>query len=52
MIAELVAMGASIREAFTSSLQVSRDILESTLLSIHLEMGLTRSGDGRAYKLY
>ena len=52
MISELVAMGASIREAFTYSLQVSRDILESTLLSIHLEMGITGSGDGRAYKNY
>jgi nitric oxide reductase NorQ protein len=52
MIAELVAMEASIREAFTYSLQVSRDILESTLLSIHLEMGITGSGDGRAYKSY
>lgn len=52
MIAELVAAGASIREAFTYSLQVSKDVLESTLLSIHLEMGVTGSGDGRAYKLY
>ncbi len=52
MIAELVATGASIREAFTYSLQVSRDVLESTLLSIHLEMSLTRSGDGREYKYY
>jgi len=52
MIAELVATGASIREAFTYSLQVSKDVLESTLLSIHLEMGLTRSGDGREYKSY
>jgi nitric oxide reductase NorQ protein len=52
MIAELVAIGASIREAFIYSLQVSRDILESTLLSMHLEMGLTRSGDGREYRPY
>lgn len=52
MIAELVAIGASIRESFIYSLQVSRDILESTLLSMHLEMGLTRSGDGRAYRPY
>jgi nitric oxide reductase NorQ protein len=52
MITELVAMGASIREAFIYSLQVSRDILESTLLSMHLEMGLTKSDDGRAYKPY
>ena len=52
MISELVAMGASIREAFIYSLQVSKDVLESTLLSIHLEMGVTGSGDGRAYKPY
>lgn len=52
MIAELVAIGSSIREAFVYSLQVSRDILESTLLSMHLEMGLTRSDDGREYVPY
>lgn len=37
MIAELVALGASVREATTYSLQVSRDMLESLLLSIHVE---------------
>ena len=52
MIAELVAIGASIREAFVYSLQVSRDALESTLLSLHLGMGLTKSDDGRVYKPY
>lgn len=52
MISELVAMGASIREAFIYSLQVSKDVLESTLLSIHLEMGATGGGDGRTYKPY
>jgi len=52
MIAELVAIGASVREAFIYSLQVSKDILESTLLSMHLEMGLTKSDDGRVYKPY
>ena len=52
MIAELVTMGASIREAFVYSLQVSRDILESTLLSMHLEMGHTKSDDGRTYRPY
>ncbi len=52
MIAELVAIGASVREAFIYSLQVSKDILESTLLSMHLEMGLTKSDDGRIYQPY
>jgi len=52
MIAELVTMGASIREAFVYSLQVSRDILESTLLSLHLEMGHTKGDDGRVYRPY
>ena len=37
MIAELVALGAPIREAMIYSLQVSRDMLESLLLSIHVE---------------
>jgi nitric oxide reductase NorQ protein len=37
MIAELVAMGASLKEAITYSLQVSKDVLESVLLSVHIE---------------
>lgn len=37
MIAELVAMGAPIREAMTYSLQVSKDLLETLLLSLHIE---------------
>jgi nitric oxide reductase NorQ protein len=37
MMAELVAMGASIREAVIYSLQISKDVLESLLLSIHAE---------------
>jgi nitric oxide reductase NorQ protein len=37
MIADLVAMGATIREAVMYSLQISKDILESLLLSIHVE---------------
>jgi nitric oxide reductase NorQ protein len=37
MIAELVALGATIREAVMYSLQISKDILESLLLSIHVE---------------
>lgn len=37
MIAELIAAGASIREAVTYSLQVSKDVLETLLLSLHVE---------------
>jgi len=37
MIAELVALGAPVREAITYSLQVSKDMLESLLLSLHVE---------------
>jgi nitric oxide reductase NorQ protein len=37
MIAELVAMGAPIQEAISYSLQTSKDILETLLLSLHVE---------------
>jgi len=37
MIAELVAMGTSTRDAIIFSLQVSKDILETVLLSLHVE---------------
>ncbi|MDY6843397.1 MAG: MoxR family ATPase [Thermodesulfobacteriota bacterium] len=37
MMAELLAMGTSLREAVIYSLQISRDILESLLLSVHAE---------------
>ena len=36
MIAELVHLGATLREAFIYSMQVNKDILESVLLSLHL----------------
>lgn len=39
MIAELVAAGASIREAITFSMQIDREHLESILLALHLEKG-------------
>ena len=52
MIAEMVAVGASVREAFTNSLSVSRDILESVLLSLHLEMGSLEKTNGSRYKTY
>jgi nitric oxide reductase NorQ protein len=37
MIAELVSLGASLREALVYSLQISRDALESLLLSVHVQ---------------
>jgi nitric oxide reductase NorQ protein len=52
MIAEMVAVGANIREAFTFSLQVNRDVLESVLLSLHLELGAVEKGRGNGYELY
>jgi nitric oxide reductase NorQ protein len=52
MIAELVAVGASVRDAFIYSLQVSRDVLESVLLSLHLELGRVESGNGDRYQSF
>ena len=53
MIAEMVSVGATIEQAFTVSLQISRDMLESVLLSLHVEMKKTnRSNNGNAYQLY
>lgn len=42
MIAELAAMGAPLREAIIYSLQISMNVLESLLLSIHVETGETK----------
>jgi len=52
MIAEMMAVGATIQQAFVHSLQVSRDLLESVLLSLHVELKLREKGDGRAYRTY
>jgi len=43
MIAELVALGSTLREALIYSLQISKDTLESLLLAIHAETGETIS---------
>jgi nitric oxide reductase NorQ protein len=51
MIAELVAMGASLREAMIYSLQISKDALESLLLSVQVETGETEVNRGE-YVLY
>lgn len=47
MIAELVALGTSLREALIYSLQISKDTLESLLLSVHVETGETKAERGR-----
>ncbi|MFP4477644.1 MAG: AAA family ATPase [Desulfatibacillaceae bacterium] len=52
MIAEMVAVGAGIREAFQFSLQVNKDVLESVLLSLHLELGATEKGRRNGYELF
>jgi nitric oxide reductase NorQ protein len=51
MLAELVSLGASLREALIYSLQISKDTLESLLLSIHVETGETDTEESR-YVLY
>jgi nitric oxide reductase NorQ protein len=39
MIAELVSLGSSLKEALIYGLQISRDALESLLLAVHVETG-------------
>lgn len=43
MIAEMLAVGATLRRALTVSLQVSADALESVLIGLHCEQGQTES---------
>jgi len=52
MIAEMMSVGASINEAFVNSLQVSRDVLESVLLSLHVERGLKEESNVDGYQIY
>ncbi|MFO8085625.1 MAG: MoxR family ATPase [Desulfobacterales bacterium] len=53
MIAEMVAVDASVEQAFTGSLQISRDVLESVLLSLHVEKGKTlKRKNGNGYQRY
>lgn len=52
MIAELVNLGAPVRDAFVTGLQLGADTLETVLLSLHLETGLREKGDGDRYGLY
>jgi len=52
MIAEMVAVGATVKEAFVNSLQISKDVLESVLLSIHVELGIQEKVHDGGYQLY
>ena len=52
MIAEMVAVGASVKEALVGSLQMNSDILESVLLSLHLELGMREKGPDNGYVVY
>lgn len=52
MIAELVATGASTREALTYSMQMDREQLESILLALHLEKGLLDASSTSRYVLF
>lgn len=51
MIAELMAAGAPLREALVYSLSISRDIIESMLLSVHVET-MDISAKSSEYKLF
>ncbi|MFH2067006.1 MAG: AAA family ATPase [Pseudomonadota bacterium] len=53
MIAEMVSVGADMEKAFSISLQISLDMLESVLLSLHVETQNKKSKHhGRTYQRY
>jgi len=52
MIAELVNLGSTVRDAFVNSLQLGADTLETILLSLHLELGLCEKSNGAGYRAY
>jgi len=52
MIAEMVCVGATVKEAFMHSLQVNPDVLESVLLSLHVELGLREKEAPGRYRTY
>jgi len=53
MIAEMAAVGTPVEQAFIGSLQISRDVLESVLLSLHVEKGKTGKRKNRnGYQRY
>jgi len=45
MIGEMVAAGATLREAIVTSLQTNKETLESILLSLHMEKGHIEKGE-------
>ncbi|KGP76073.1 Putative chaperone BssE [Desulfosporosinus sp. Tol-M] len=49
MIAEMVAIGATVREAIIYSLQINREHLESILLTLHLERGIAEVQNANEY---
>lgn len=51
MIGELIAAGASLKEAITTSLQMDKETLESILLSLHVNLGKIEKGKTE-YLLY
>ncbi len=52
MIAEMVCVGATVKEAFMHSLQVNPDVLESVLLSLHVELGFRGREASYEYRTY
>lgn len=52
MIAEMVAVGASIEDAFIYSLQAGKDLLESILLSLHVQLGKKDAVTETGYQIY
>jgi len=52
MIAEMASLGTPVKDAFIASLQMNSDILESVLLSLHLELGAREKGAGMEYLTY
>ena len=51
MVGELVSAGASLREAFTYTLHISKDALESCLVALHFGSGETET-EGEEYELF
>jgi nitric oxide reductase NorQ protein len=51
MIAEMVHCGASVKQAFIHSLQMNKNVLETVLLSLHVELRLKEHG-GNGYQPY
>lgn len=52
MVAEMVCVGATVKEAFLHSLQVNPDVLETVLLSLHVELGLREKEASGRYRTY